>query len=84
MSVVQTKVEIIFGDYVKPIALINRLVTAGQLHTSGWGDTGPSGETPNELQWITTDVVPYDECQRLIGTLNPDTLCVYSKYLLQN
>lgn len=82
VSVVQTRDEILFNNFAQPIALIDQLITSGTLRTSGWGDTSPSGSpTPNELRWLETDVVPLNECQRLLpGLTNPDTFCVYSKF----
>lgn len=82
ISVVQTIEEIVFNELTQPIPLIDRLVTSETLRTSGWGDTTPrGGETPNELTWIETTVLPFNECARVIPEyINPDSFCTISKF----
>lgn len=55
------------------------MITSGTLQTSGWGRLSGTGSSPDELRWIETNVVPYDECNRILpGIINLDTFCVYN------
>lgn len=80
MSVVNLVSDIEFNAATQPIKLVDRLITSGTLWTSGWGRLSGTGSSPQELRWIETNVVPLDECKRILpGIPNDDTFCVFNE-----
>lgn len=83
VSLVQTASKIVFNEFTRPIALINRLIERGILQTSGWGDTDSTGRTPELLQYIDTEVISLEECNRLIpGIPSEDNICIVNPRLV--
>lgn len=81
VTVVNTAVDIVYSATAQPIELVDRLVTSGALHISGWGRLSGTGSSPQELRWIVTNVVPLAECRNILpGIPNDDTFCVFSKF----
>lgn len=80
VSVVNLSADLPLGELAQPIELIDRLLTSGTLQTSGWGRLSEPEPIPNELRWIETNVVPWDECKQILPRIvADDTFCVYSK-----
>lgn len=74
VAVLQTTSNIAFGPTAQAVPLINRDVQSGSLVVSGWGQLSGSGNIPNNLQYLNTNVMTRSDCSRRIS-VNDDTVC---------
>lgn len=76
VAVLQTTSNIAFNSLATAMPLINRDVQSGSLVVSGWGQLSGSGNIPNNLQYLYTNVMTRDDCGRRIS-INADTVCAF-------
>uniref|UniRef100_A0A336LY70 CSON007812 protein n=1 Tax=Culicoides sonorensis TaxID=179676 RepID=A0A336LY70_CULSO len=77
IALVETIIEIEFGEFVRPIKLVEQKELFGEVVLSGWGRVSTNGNIPNNLMYLITEIFPHEKCALKI-TVNKDTLCTFS------
>ncbi|XP_055626853.1 chymotrypsin-2-like [Toxorhynchites rutilus septentrionalis] len=84
ISLVQTTAPIVFNELVQPIGLAANIIsTAAGAVTSGWGRLGSNAIVPDNLQWLSTNIITLEDCRNRHSAINAafvfnNTVCTLS------
>lgn len=81
VALVRTISEIIFDEFTKPAALINRIVDPQEVVVAGWGRVVAGGDLPDVLQYVKATLIEREVCQEKIKDLTEDLMCTTGKLL---
>ncbi|KAL9702332.1 hypothetical protein quinque_005850 [Culex quinquefasciatus] len=71
VSLVQTASVITFTNLVQPIGLSATFInTASGALASGWGQLGANAGIPNNLQWLSTNIITLADCRNRHSVAN--------------
>uniref|UniRef100_A0A6M2DWK7 Putative trypsin-like serine protease n=1 Tax=Xenopsylla cheopis TaxID=163159 RepID=A0A6M2DWK7_XENCH len=81
IALLQTTTNIVYTNYVKPIALASYDTPPSVRSTlTGWGYLSNNGQIPNNLQILDVFTISYDQCRTALSNVNqivPTQLCTY-------
>lgn len=70
VAILVLKTPFKYNDLVKPVKLDRTLPAKGtEVIVTGWGTTTEGGSIPDNLQEVTVEVVPNDECKKAYSLL---------------
>ncbi|XP_034935567.1 transmembrane protease serine 9-like [Chelonus insularis] len=86
IALIRVREDIVFSDYVKPIALARDDLQTDFTWAifSGWGSTYLGGPSPNNLQEIDMMIISNDICRKEKTTITANHICTLSKPLQGN